>query len=579
MKLSRTMSLIASLALPTLASAEVSVWSTHGMDRVKRTDEPRPLLEPIIYAAKGEWEPLQVIATGTTEELAGLQIEASPLTQEDGSVIPAPIILREHYVAVTKPSELSPWPAAEYPDALVPLGFPEQAVEQQGVVNQPFWVDVYAPPGARAGLYEGKITVTTNQGERHTLDYTLQVWDFSLPKQPALKSSMFTVWRRLAEVHGFDRTASAPDLELQRILDEYYDMLVAHRMSPHEVWATYPAADDPISERSYEDIEHGLQHHLQKRGAGMVGLPLWENWPFNDPLVQDRQAAMAYVARYYSICRKLGCESRLYKIFGELDEPHTADAYAKVHAWKQFFTDVEREHSVHVPLLVTVQPTDGNEALKAVLGQADILSPHVSAIWADVHGTDAPGLTQQHLQRGGHLWAYTALVQPPEEWKVANGRPTALKEGNSPVWLTDFPAIHHRLLAWMAPRYGITGFTYWDTSHFPADGFNPWENAGTYPHTNNEVYNGDGFFIYPAHQEEHGFEGPVASIRLKWLRECVDDYDYLALMMQHGRQEEAMQRAASFVRGLCDWNDNLDALFAARIDIARHLERLARRKS
>ena len=574
----RTPFLLLLLAAVTVEAADMRVWSTHGMDRVKRTDEPRSVLEPMLYAAGGEWEPLQIVVRGIASELEGIKVTAGPLTSAAGSIIPAPVVLREHYVAVTKPTELSPYTPAEYPDALVPQNFPKQPISADGEVNQPYWIDVYVPPGTPAGDYEGAITVSTADGQDYVTTYTTHVWDFSLPKLPAFRSSIFTVWRRLAAVHGFDSDASKADSRLQVVLDDYYDMLVAHRLSPHEVWATYPASDDPISERSYEDIEHGLKHHLLRRGAGMVGLPLWEKWPFEDPLGTDRKAAMSYVARYYAICEKLGCSDRLYKIFGELDEPHTAEVYAKVHAWKQFFTDLDRAHGVHIPLLITVQPTDGNEALQAVLGQADILAPHVSAIWADIHGTGAPGLTKQHLERGGHLWSYTALVQPPEEWKVAQGRPPRLKEGNSPVWLTDFPAIHHRLLAWMAPRYGITGFTYWDTSHFP-DGFDPWKNAGTYPHTNNEVYNGDGFLIYPAHEKIHGYEGPIASIRLKWIRECVDDYDYLALMKEAGQEELALQRAAVFVRGLCDWEDRIDALYGARLDIARHLERLSRTKS
>jgi len=329
---------------------------------------------------------------------------------------------------------------------------------------------------------------------------------------------------------------------------------------------------------SFRNIELGLKNHLLKRNAGRVGLPLWETWPLDDPLQKDRQAALDYVARYYRICEKLGCADRLYKIFGELDEPHSAEAYAKVRSWKAFFDELKASRGIHIPLLITVQPMDNNEALGEVSRHADILSPHVSALWMDVEGTGASGLTQRQLQTGGQLWTYTALVQAPDEWKIAQGHPKKLFESHPPTWLTDYPAIHHRLLAWLAPRYGVTGFTYWDTSHFPAEGFNPWSNNGTYPHTNGDVYNGDGFFIYPAHRKPHGYEGPVASIRLKWLRECVDDYDYLHLMMKAGKKKQALQRASTFARGLCDWDDDIAALYAAREDIGRHLDRLGKMK-
>ena len=560
------------------SALDISVWATDGMDRVRRADAPRPWLEPRLTAARGEWEPLQVVARGLAADLEKIQVTASPLRGENAEIIPPPVVLREHYVTVSRSTELSPLPNGEYPDALVPPTFPVQSITGDGVVNQPFWLDVYVPPGTPAGDYTGSVKISAGDGEPKIMRYSLHVWDFELPQLPALKSSMFIVWRRIAQIHGFDREASSAPPRLQGILDDYYDMLASHRLSPHEVWAAYPDAAEPTSQHSYDHIESALKHHLIQRGAATVGLPLWETWPFNAPLGADRAAAMDYVVRYYRICEKLGCADRLYKIFGELDEPHDEDAYAKVKAWKQFFDEVNAVHKVRVPLLITVQPMNDSAALRAVADSADILTPHVSALWMDREGEGGPQLTLKHLQKGGQLWTYTALVQAPDEWKVAQGRPTRLTHGHPPVWLTDYPAIHHRLLAWLAPRYGVTGFSYWDTSHFPEEGFDPWYDAGTYPHTNGDVYNGDGFLIYPAHQATQGYEGPVASIRLKWLRECVDDYDYLALMMAAGEKQQVLQRAASFARGLCDWDDNLAALYAAREDIARHLEKLNQQK-
>ncbi len=556
---------------------QLTVWATHGMDRVMRTSDPRPVLAPIIYAAKGEWEPLQVVAQGLAADLDRLTVVASPLENAQGDIIPPPVILREHYVTVSRTTELSPMATGSYPDALVPLSFPKQTTNSEGTINQPFWLDVYVPPQAAAGDYKGRVTIAPDDGDPRIVDYTLHVWNFSLPKLPAMKSSMFIVWRRIGEIHGFDREANTATPALQRILDAYYDMLVEHRLSPHEVWATYPDASEPLSDKSFQAMDAALKYHLLKRRAGTIGLPLWETWPLAAPLGADREAALDYAARYYRMCDQIGCAGRVYKIFGELDEPHTPAAYAKVRAWRKFFDELKETRGVNIPLLLTVQPTEDNEALQAVASAADILTPHVSALWKDVDGAGALRLTRQHLEKGGQLWAYPALVQAPSEWLVSLGLPKHLYNSHPPVWLTDFPPIHYRMLAWLAPRYGVTGFTYWDTSHFPDKGFDPWENAGTYPHTNGEVYNGDGFLIYPARQDAHGYEGPVASIRLKWLRECVDDYDYLALMMQAGEKSQAILSAATFARSLCDWDDNVPALYAAREDIGRHLEQILNR--
>jgi hypothetical protein len=507
-------------------------------------------------------------------ELSAWQIVASPLIGNNDTLIPAPALYRTHYVSVSQSSPQSPLAAGEYPDALAPLSFPPPSESGGGRVTQPFWLDCFVPIGTPPGDYRGTVTLAHSSGKSKRLSYSVHVWDFELPRLPAFQSSIFIVWRRIAEVHGFDREANHAVPRLRAILDAYYDMLVQHRLSPHEVWATYPDAEDPLSDASWQSIERALRHHLLVRQAGTIGLPLWEQWPFVDPLGEQREQAMDYVVRYHALCAGLGCADRLYKIFGELDEPHDEAAYDRVLAWRRFFDELKERRGVSLPLLLTLQPMDHNESLGRVGRAADILAPHVSALWADVEGEGAQGITSQHVQQGGKLWTYTALVQAPHEWQAAHGWPKQLTHNHPPAWLLDYPVIHHRLLPWLATRYGVTGFTYWDVSHFPGGEFDPWKDGGSYPHPNGEVYNGDGLLIYPARQETHGYEGPVASMRLKWLRDAVDDFDYLTLMQQHGELEQAMQRGSTFARGLTDWDDNVEALMAARVDVGNRLERL-----
>ena len=92
------------------------------------------------------------------------------------------------------------------------------------------------------------------------------------------------------------------------------------------------------------------------------------------------------------------------------------------------------------------------------------------------------------------------------------------------------------------------------------------------------MYNGDGFFIYPATQERHGRNAPVASMRLKWLRESADDYDYLILARELGLDEKARQLTETFARGFGDWDDNVPALFEARASLGRLIEQASERR-
>ena len=568
-------------AWPGSARAEerpaTALWATHAMDRVMRDRPMNTDWEPQLHAAKGEWEALQVIVSGAPEDVQGVLLASTSLKGPDGAFIPAPVLLREHYVAVTKSSELAPLPTGDYPDALVPQTFPWQPLPSLRRVNQPFWVDVYVPPDATPGDYTGKVTATLATGQKLSQDFKLHVWNFELPRLPAMKSSIFMVWRRIAKIHGFNPDASRAEPKLQRILNAYYDMLVDNRLSPHEVWQAYPDADNPLGEKSYAQIERALVEHLLQRQAGTIGLPLWPTWPLADPLGLDRQAAMEYVVRYYRICEKLGCASRLYKIFGELDEPNDMKAYSQVRAWGRFFHEIHDKYGVKVPLTVTEQPTPDNPAWGSLTDAVDIWVPHVSSVWTDMEAANGPREIPKRIAAGQEVWTYTALVQAPDEWKVSHGRPKKILAGQPPVWLTDYPAINYRILGWLMPRYGITGLTYWDTSYWRNDNHDVWQNAGTYPHDNGDVYNGDGFLIYPAREGREGFEGPVASIRLKWLRECADDYDYLHLLMERGFKNFAIDGSSNFARGFGDWDDNVAGLYQTRLVMGGLLEKLISR--
>jgi hypothetical protein len=581
----RSSCLMGLLLLPCLMQAQevraaLTLWAADCMTRVMRDSpagDPQP---PELHAAGNEWEAFQLVVSGTAEELRSMLVSCGSLRCEEiGGVIPAPVILREHYVEVRQPSELSAGRAGWYPDALVPQGVPfdDPPVPAEGRVNQPYWIDVHVPKGTAPGLYRGEVKAASVGGTELRMPFTVQVWGFDLPRVPSLKTSFFITWRRVAEVHGFDRNANDVEPRLGKVLDAYYDMLVEHRLSPHEVWEAYPDPQEPLSEESYERIEVGLRHHLLERGTGTVSLPLWVDWPFADPLGKDRDEALRYAARYAKICERLGCGDRLYKIFGELDEPRDSAGYEKVREWGQFFGELVLKHGVKVPLLITEKPGPEDPAWGKLDEAVDIWVPHVANVWEDLESARPPREIPRQQAAGKEVWCYTALVQAPDEWKVARGRPSQISHSHPPVWLLDYAPMNHRILAWLMPRHGITGLTYWDVSYWRKEGHNPWKDAGSYPHDNGDVYQGDGFFIYPARKETQGREGPCASLRLKWLRESAEDYDYIALLMKRGFKETALEPGLSFARGFGDWDDNPVALMAARKSLGELLHKLHRR--
>ncbi|MFH1538953.1 MAG: glycoside hydrolase domain-containing protein [bacterium] len=110
-------------------------------------------------------------------------------------------------------------------------------------------------------------------------------------------------------------------------------------------------------------------------------------------------------------------------------------------------------------------------------------------------------------KKGKEFWWYTCIGP---KW-----------EGTT--YFIDDAATAPRLHPWMNYLYGVTGILYWSTTHWGQVDHNPWEKTETYP-----TGNGDGSLLYPGYQV--GFNGPVASQRLKMLREGMEDYELLNVL-------------------------------------------------
>lgn len=565
------------VALTAYAPAQpVKVAFCDGMTRISRDGAPPTTQTLTLHAARGEWEPLQISVTATPEQLKNVELVVTGIAKHDSNaLLPAPQVLREHYVRVSHATPMAPLPPGDYPDALVPLDMPAQERSGTGVVNQPYWVDVFVPYTAAPGDYTGELRFKFTDGSVAIASYTLHVWDFDLPVVPKLRTSIMTTVRRIAEVHGLEYKDNTPSLAHVGLLNAYYDLLAEHRLSVDQIYGSYPDAD--TGKLDEDKVERAMRKHLLHRHCSTIGLPIWPEWPFGDPLGKDQVAAMSYVAQWMKLLAKIRCESRGYVIMGDLDEPNDAEGYANVRRWGEFFNEVEHKHGVKVPLLITEQPTPEKPAWGSLNDAVDIWVPHFSEVWKDMEWAGGKHDIAMRRKADEEVWAYAALVQMPDEWERQQGMPKKLHSNFPPVWALDYPPMAHRVIGWLLPQHGITGFTYWDTL-FAADGVDVWKDAGTFKTPDGVTYNGDGSLIYPATEKRHGRHAPVASIRLKWLREAVEDYDYLMLARQLGLEDDARRLAASFARGFGEWDNNSGSLMDARHQLGALIEAAQHRK-
>jgi hypothetical protein len=176
------------------------------------------------------------------------------------------------------------------------------------------------------------------------------------------------------------------------------------------------------------------------------------------------------------------------------------------------------------------------------------------------------------IQRGGRVWWY--LCQLPVH---------ATYPG--PIWacpgaVLDRVAVDHRVVYWLAWRYGIEGVGFWAISAWPK-GWEEWPGKpwpisplSEYPYSGQ--HNGNGFLCYPYKDRV------LPSVRLKVLRDGMNDYEYLVLLKEltgsqaTERDKQLLAVPADVAVGLRYFNKDPNGILAARRELASRIVALGR---
>jgi hypothetical protein len=243
----------------------------------------------------------------------------------------------------------------------------------------------------------------------------------------------------------------------------------------------------------------------------------------------EPKKCQAYLSDIASYLRSKGWLDLAY-IYLE-DEPNDAEQYETVRQQGELI----RESGIK--RLCTEQTVTSNPEWGTLYGAVDIWCP----LWCLYDEKTA----RERQTLGEEIWTYTALCQ---------GR------GTAPFWQIDFAPVHFRAPFWVNWYYGVKGFLYW-SSIYQAPGRDPW----TRPHFRDQFW-GEGLLLYPG--KNVGLSGPVPSIRLKLIREALEDFEYMALASKHGHKTQVDDIVASLVSSFNDWSHDPETYMAARAKLA-----------
>ena len=539
---------IAFLASLKCSAAELTYWVTHGTNRVKPDAAPTNEQTAVIKAAKNEYEPFQVILQ-SQENLKNVDVVASDLLGPNGGQIAKEHItlFREHYVHVRVPSYQCDNPPCWYPDALIPFVNPitGERIESKSRrdplrfvaapfdiwkgINQALWVDVFVPKDTTPGDYKGNLTVTVEGEESLTIPISLTVWDFELPDVPSMQAD-FGSYSRVAKWHGVD----AGSEEFRQIELRYCEAMAAHRLSPMIPSYLHPQAN-PDGSISTEETHAQLKEFIETMRVNSLHLRFGTGHPYSDPLGENRDKAICYLRNLYDYLDVNGWAGMSYTYI--IDEPNDAEAYDRVRA----FAELIHEANPKLKFLCTEQTETQDPNWGDFYGYVDIWVP----LWP-LHDEEN---AQERLDAGDELWSYTALCQGKEP---------------SPFWQLDFPVLNYRVPMWGSWRYQMTGLLYWSAVYWERVK-DPWLDQLTIYGR----YNGDGSLLYPG--ADAGIDAPITSIRLKNIREGMEDYEYFKILTELGDEEFVDEQVRKVIQTWLSCEKNPDRLMAVRERLAQRI--------
>ncbi len=461
------------LAIKNSSSATPQIWVTDSMERIGLKEPSGNESNIKLYAARGEYESFQIGIKAPQDNSTVVDVEVSDLQGSGDRLIPQNNITlyREHYVHVTKPSPT--WGGS----TVKPLG---KGWYADGLIP-------FVDPQTGADLVNAELDAVPFKLERDT---NQPIWvDIFVPRdaQAGDYQGTFTVisdrgkvtGKILLKVWNFELPLK-PSLNSsfapweQRDKNTYIELL-KHKVMPG-------VKTNPTDERELID----------QWGLSSLRLPYWSG--ANAQTCSMKPAPSAAEIRQEAIQHQL--DLLIYvRPTDEID-----DCKNLLQPFKEWGKNIHQAGVKHVTAMAPipelydvvdiwiVNPRRYNANRKRVL---------------------------EVLQKGKEVWFYTFYAPG----------------GHEPNWQIDFEPINYRIPhGFINQSLGLTGVLYWRVDSWTDD---PWHDVDTSPHPS-EPYHfpGEGMLVYPA--ETVGIDGVVPSMRLKWIRDGVEDYEYIQILKRLG---------------------------------------------
>jgi hypothetical protein len=467
------------------------VWVASGLVRVGKTEAPGMISSIDISGARGETVDAQIIVHAPAKGLTNVNVSTTDLAAPDGGTIPASNITlyREYYVTVTGTANYGggsnpPLGSGTYPEPLIPFNDPETSAP-------------LCQTSATLKACNASISAGENQ----------PYWiDISIPRGTAASPSG-TYTGNILVTSDQGRVNVPVSLTV-------WNFELPKQPSELSLWTLWP----PSSGNTITSVARVLMRNKVM------------SW-FDDPATASSDKSNAGLNRsgldaYFHF--QVQCNGTHSKFPSAKEIDSAASRFPETLPLDLYVGDELNDCPEGYAALKTAgaQVHSANRAVKTIL---TVNTPDAK-LFDDGHGRSV--IDHWALLASMEKWPALPFTGKGDLWSYTScntGR------GNTPEWLVDYPPINERIQAgFLNWTQGATGILY-----YRADG---WTAGNTVASWNNLDTNacgpglgrpGDGIFLYPP--------GPIASsepapgIRLKAIRDGIQDYEYAQLLKNQGQ--------------------------------------------
>ena len=452
-----------------------------------------------VSLARNEYEAVQLILAPLADEPFTVEFQETILIHRaSGTEIPGAVTVHPvGYVGYSDGEKLitEPWPDPLLLDRNVRLR-PNEL--------QPLWVEVHIPTDAPAGEYETTVRITRDREPVAVVPVDVTVYDFALPATPTLPTG-FGSWTSETQqqlmTHRIGLTGTVTAMSgYTRFGRKWYSELEFAEVKPYvdEVLGRIEA----VGGRHF-NVEIPRIPGCFPGGANSIGA-------FQKYRPHYSESQREYIVRYHRDFAKYLKDRGVFKnaTVYLYDEPEE-----EIFDFIKDARELIRKADPDLPCMVV------GHIWPELIGVVDIWCPHVM----DFEKEENVGLLHERQAAGEKVWAYNTIEDPPHA-----------------SWLVDpkCDLLSTRLLFWIVRKHGFDGFLHWTSDRGMHQVIRLGKSTDCYLPKGPGAYEfGAGQLAYSEPVAKEMLDPSnmipdvmIASIRLKAIRDGLEDHDYFVLL-------------------------------------------------